>query len=79
MTRYCTRASEQGPNAGQWDNGPVMERRFWRLRHELAQLLGFAMITPNTRWRPKWPIRRIKYWRFSTIWPAAPGRKRNGN
>ena len=37
---YCTRASEQGPNGGQWDNGPVMER-ILALRHELAQLLGF--------------------------------------
>jgi oligopeptidase A len=38
---YCTRASDQGPRAGQWDNGPVMER-ILTLRHELAQLLGFA-------------------------------------
>ena len=38
---YCTRASDQGPNAGQWDNSPVMER-ILALRHELAQLLGFA-------------------------------------
>ncbi|MDZ7621889.1 MAG: oligopeptidase A [Candidatus Competibacteraceae bacterium] len=37
---YCTRASEQGPNAGQWDNGPLMEQ-ILALRHELAQLLGF--------------------------------------
>ena len=37
---YCTRASDQGPNGGQWDNGPVMER-ILALRHELAQLLGF--------------------------------------
>lgn len=37
---YCTRASEQGPNAGQWDNGPVMVQ-ILALRHELAQLLGF--------------------------------------
>ena len=37
---YCTRASDQGPNTGQWDNGPVMER-ILALRHELAQLLGF--------------------------------------
>ncbi|MBS1248448.1 MAG: Zn-dependent oligopeptidase [Proteobacteria bacterium] len=37
---YCTRASEQGPNGGQWDNGPVMER-ILALRHELARLLGF--------------------------------------
>ena len=37
---YCTRASDQGPNAGQWDNGAVMER-ILALRHEVAQLLGF--------------------------------------
>lgn len=37
---YCTRASDQGPNGGRWDNGPVMER-ILALRHELAQLLGF--------------------------------------
>lgn len=38
---YCTRASDQGPNAGQNDNGPVMEQ-ILDLRQELAQLLGFA-------------------------------------
>ncbi|MCP5158823.1 MAG: oligopeptidase A [Gammaproteobacteria bacterium] len=37
---YSTRASDQGPVAGQWDNGPVMER-ILGLRHELAQLLDF--------------------------------------
>lgn len=37
---YCTRASEQGPHARQWDNGPVIER-ILALRHELAQLLDF--------------------------------------
>jgi oligopeptidase A len=38
---YGTRASNQGPHAGQWDNGEIMER-ILALRHELAQLLGFA-------------------------------------
>nr|WP_218165209.1 oligopeptidase A [Pseudomonas agarici] len=38
---YCTRASDQGPNAGQNDNGPVMQD-ILDLRRELAQLLGFA-------------------------------------
>lgn len=38
---YVTRASDQGPNAGKCDNSPIMERLL-RLRHELAQLLGFA-------------------------------------
>ena len=37
---YVTRASDQGPHAGQWDNTPVMER-ILAIRHELAQLLGF--------------------------------------
>ncbi|MNQ51137.1 Oligopeptidase A [compost metagenome] len=38
---YCTRASDQGPNAGQHDNGPVMQQ-ILDLRQELAKLLGFA-------------------------------------
>lgn len=38
---YVTRASELGPNAGRWDNLPIMEKLL-QLRHELAQLLGFA-------------------------------------
>lgn len=41
---YCTRASDRGPNAGQWDNGPPMER-ILALRHELARLLGFRDYT----------------------------------
>ncbi len=38
---YCTRASDQGPNAGKNDNGPVMAE-ILELRQELAKLLGFA-------------------------------------
>ena len=38
---YSTRASDQGPNAGQFDNGPVMEQLL-DLRQELARLLGFG-------------------------------------
>jgi len=38
---YCTRASDQGPNAGQNDNGPVMQE-ILDLRQELSRLLGFA-------------------------------------
>jgi oligopeptidase A len=37
---WVTRASDRGPNAGRWDNSSVMED-ILRLRHELAQLLGF--------------------------------------
>ena len=38
---FSTRASDRGPHAGQWDNGPVMEK-ILALRHEKAQLLGYA-------------------------------------
>lgn len=38
---YMTRASDQGPHAGKWDNGPVMQE-ILALRHKLATLLGFA-------------------------------------
>ncbi|MBI5462720.1 MAG: oligopeptidase A [Gammaproteobacteria bacterium] len=40
-TAYVTRASDEGPHAGQWDNGPIMEQ-ILALRHEAACLLGFA-------------------------------------
>jgi oligopeptidase A len=38
---YVTRASNQGPNAGQWDNSRIMDA-ILQLRHELASLLGFT-------------------------------------
>ncbi len=38
---YVTRASELGPQAGQWDNGAIMDE-ILALRHEQARLLGFA-------------------------------------
>jgi oligopeptidase A len=37
---WSTRASDQGPSAGQFDNRPVMEKLL-ALRHESAQLLGY--------------------------------------
>lgn len=40
-TAFSTRASDQGPGEGQWDNSPVMTE-ILELRLELAQLLGFA-------------------------------------
>ncbi|MFO1426616.1 MAG: M3 family metallopeptidase [Steroidobacteraceae bacterium] len=38
---WSTRASDAGPLAGRWDNGPVMEA-ILRLRHEAARLLDFG-------------------------------------
>ena len=39
-TAYSTRASDQGPHAGKWDNTQVMED-ILKLRHEAANLLGY--------------------------------------
>jgi oligopeptidase A len=38
---WVTRASDRGPHAGQWDNGPLMAE-ILALRHEAANLVGFA-------------------------------------
>ncbi len=37
---FATRASDQGPHAGRWDNSEIMEK-ILALRHEKALLLGF--------------------------------------
>jgi oligopeptidase A len=37
---YVTRASDQGPHAGRYDNSPLMEN-ILKIRSELAKLLGF--------------------------------------
>jgi len=38
---YCTRASDQGPTAGTYDNTAIIEETL-ALKHELAQLLDFS-------------------------------------
>jgi oligopeptidase A len=39
-TAYVTRASDQGPSSGEWDNQPLIEEML-SLRHQLARILGF--------------------------------------
>ena len=50
---YATRASDQGPNAGKWDNTAIIEE-IMTLRVELAKLLGFNTLYLNAHLRPKW-------------------------
>ena len=38
---WTTRASDQGPHAGRWDNGPLMAE-ILALRHEAANLVGYT-------------------------------------
>lgn len=38
---YVTRASDRGPNAGQWDNSEIITEQL-KLRHEIARMLGFG-------------------------------------
>lgn len=37
---YVTRASDQGPFAGKWDNSPLIEK-IVQCRHQMARLLGY--------------------------------------
>jgi len=37
---YSTRASDRGPNAGKWDNNPIIND-ILRVRHEIAEIIGF--------------------------------------
>ncbi|MDX1489058.1 MAG: M3 family metallopeptidase, partial [Acidiferrobacterales bacterium] len=61
---YVTRASEQGPHAGRWDNSAIMVE-ILQLRREAARLLGFATYAEYSLQRKmvKNPERVIKFLR----------------
>lgn len=57
---YSTRASDQGPNAGKWDNSPIMAEisrcvMNWRNCSVLKAM-------PLNRWPPKWRKTRRRCW-----------------
>ncbi len=57
---FATRASDQGPNAGKWDNSEIMAE-ILTLRHELAQLLGFNSYADKSL-ATKWQKTHSRYW-----------------
>ncbi|OBT10183.1 oligopeptidase A [Vibrio sp. UCD-FRSSP16_10] len=44
---YNTRASDRGPNAGEWDNTEIIAEEL-KLRHEIARMLGFSMYSERS-------------------------------
>lgn len=46
-TAFCTKASDQGPHAGQWDNSAIMDE-ILALRQELATILDFEDYTQSS-------------------------------
>jgi oligopeptidase A len=73
---FGTRASDQGPQAGQFDNGPRIEQ-IMALRHEAAQLLGYdnpALLSLATKMAPT-PERVLGFLR-DIVTRARPGAER---
>ncbi|MCB1600545.1 MAG: M3 family metallopeptidase [Xanthomonadales bacterium] len=73
---FGTRASDQGPQAGQFDNGPRIEQ-IMALRHEAAQLLGYdnpALLSLATKMAPT-PDRVLGFLR-DIVTRARPGAER---
>ena len=72
---YQTRASDQGPDAGRFDNSERIER-ILALRHEAAQLLGFANAAEESL-ATKMADRRRPCSISCATWPHARGRWRD--
>ena len=73
-TAFVTRASDQGPNAGKFDNAPILEE-ILALRQELARLLGFDTYADYSL-TTKMADSPAQVLDFLEDLPAAPSRKR---
>ena len=67
---WVTRASDQGPSAGLFDNAATIEE-ILPLRHELSAAAGVQELSRTMRWRRAWPRAASRYSPFSTIWRGA--------
>lgn len=59
---YVTRASDQGPNAGELDNSDIMTE-ILKYRTEKAKLLA-STVTRIIPWQQRWPINPMRCWFF---------------
>jgi oligopeptidase A len=67
---FSTRASDQGPHAGQWDNSENMEADPGPAPRAGAAA-RLRATTPSCPWRRRWPAPPTRSWPFSTTWPSA--------
>ncbi|CAN0429299.1 unnamed protein product [Pylaiella littoralis] len=68
-TAFVTRASDEGPDAGKFDNAGIMEE-ILALRNEIAHLLGFATYADFSL-TTKMADSLSKYSTFLMTWPSA--------
>ena len=74
-TAYVTRASDQGPSAGQWDNLPLIQEML-ALRYQLAQILGFDNYVEYALAR-RMAEKPADILAFLEGWRGRPARRRN--
>ncbi len=69
-TASCTRASQEGPHAGQWDNTSIIEETLtcvWNWRSYWV-----FPIMRSCHWPPKWRKARQKSWISCSSWRGSP-------
>ncbi len=73
----ATRASDQGPDAGKFDNSPRIARILESCGMRPPKLLALP-IPSNGRSPPRWHPMRAKCWLSCATWRAGPSRPRSG-